>query len=375
VSKDEDQEEEATTVKMLKLRKLSGLAIPAVLLAGLLTAESAGAQSAASAKPESTVRLQISPADKDSPFNMKEHHVHILSARSAAADRHSPLPLTEAVSEARKTASKHASAVPESAAALASSIPGVPAPGYYPADLSNPGNGKVVTTAKSHPVYVDCAASCWGDPLTFLDHLDDSDFIHITDQYVGSTANDRYKEGTASSITFPVFTALTDNDILQIAHSAAKAHGTGYGHIYHLFLPQGVDVCFTGTTVCYSPDNPATFVFCAYHGSVDFTDIGHVLFSVEPFQDVPGCSLTQPSPNGSLIDSTSSTLAHELIETITDPDGTAWIALNSLGVFGEEIGDLCVDPFGNEATTVLGGKAYEIQQMYSNNFHACANVP
>jgi hypothetical protein len=362
-------------MKVFKFRKIPVLAITFILLTGLLSGQTAVAQNAASVKTDSSVRLQISAADKDSPFNMKEHHVHILPARSAAGDRRSPLPPTEAVSQARKTALERATSLRESAATAASSIPGVPVPGYYPVDLSNPGNGAVVTTAKSHPLYVNCAASCWGDPLTFLDHLDDSNFIHITDQYVGSTANDRYKEGTSSSITFPVFAPLTDNDILQIAHAGAKAHGSGYGNIYHIFLPKGVDVCFTGTAICYSPDNPATFVFCAYHGSVDFTDLGHVLFTVEPFQDVPGCSITQPSPNGSLIDSTSSTLAHELIETITDPDGTAWISLSSLAAFGQEIGDLCVNPFGIEAVSVLGGKPYEIQQMYSNKFHACANVP
>lgn len=362
-------------MKLPRLLQNPVLMIPSILLVALLTGRTAGAQNAQSIKAEPTVRLQITSADKDSPFNMKEHHVHILNARSTEADSHSPLPLTEAVSELRKTVAERATSISEAAKAQATSIPGVPAPGYYPVDLSNPGNGTVVVSGESNPVYVNCAATCWGNPLTFLDHLDDSTFMHITDQYVGSTANDRYKEGRSSSITFPVFAALTDNDILQLAHTAAKAHGTGYGHIYHIFLPQGVDVCFTGTAICYSPDNPATFVFCAYHGSVTFNDIGHVLFSVEPFQDVPGCSIAQPSPNGSLIDSTSSTLAHELIETITDPDGTAWISLGSLAAFGQEIGDLCVNPFGVEAVSVLDGHSYEIQQMYSNKFHACANVP
>src|ERR1700739_3376680 len=59
-------------------------------------------------------------------------------------------------------------------------------------------------------------------------------------------------------------------------------------------------------------------------------------------QNVTGCSMLQPSPNGALIDSTSSVLGHETFETITDPDPpTGWIAVNSNGVFGEEIGDLC----------------------------------
>jgi hypothetical protein len=359
-------------MKILWLSQDSVRMILSLSLVGLLSATTVSAQNAQSVRGE-TISLQVVPADKAAADSNKGHHVHILPARLAGANRHSAL-LNSVDSSDRFTALSGRKTLVFQAP-LVASVPGVPPPGYYPADLSNPANGPVVTTGRSNPVYVNCTASCWGDPETFLDHLDDSNFMHIVDQYVGSTANDRYKEGTASSISFPVFAPLTDNDILQLAHAAAKAHGTGYGHIYHIFLPKGVDVCFTGTTICYSPDNLPTFVFCAYHGSVDFTDIGHVLFSVEPFQDVAGCSITQPSPNGSLIDSTSSTLAHETIETITDPDGTAWIALNSLGVIFEEIGDLCLSPSGIEATSILDGKAYEIQSMYSNKFHACANVP
>jgi hypothetical protein len=67
-----------------------------------------------------------------------------------------------------------------------------------------------------------------------------------------------------------------------------------------------------------------TFAFCAYHSSVQFKDIGHVLYGVEPFQDVPGCSVRPGTPNGQLVDSTNNSLSHELFETISDPDGTAW---------------------------------------------------
>lgn len=35
-------------------------------------------------------------------------------------------------------------------------------------------------------------ASCWGDPEGFLNDLGKSDFIHVVDQYTGSTADDRY---------------------------------------------------------------------------------------------------------------------------------------------------------------------------------------
>lgn len=223
---------------------------------------------------------------------------------------------------------------------------------------------------------MDCAASCWGTPATFLGNLGKSTFIHVTDQYTGLTTNGRYTVGSAASVTYPIFAiALSDNDILQIVHKAASSLGNGYGHIYHIFLPNGVDVCFAGMPVCYSPDNPLTWVFCAFHASVTFNDIGHVLLTVEPFQNVSGCAVAQPSPNGALIDSTSSTLSHETFETITDPDANAWFSRSSLAVFFSEIGDLCVDPFGNFTPFAINGKNYEVQTEYSNTYHACVTVP
>ena len=71
------------------------------------------------------------------------------------------------------------------------------------------------------------------------------------------------------------------------------------------------DTCFDLTSVCYSPDNPPSFAFCGYHGSVTYSDIGHVLLSVEPFQNVDGCSVTTPTPNGALVDSTANVLSIE----------------------------------------------------------------
>jgi hypothetical protein len=73
-------------------------------------------------------------------------------------------------------------------------------------------------------------------------------------------------------------------------------------------------------------------------------------------------------------------LGHETFETITDPDGTAWIAVTSLGMFGEEIGDLCpgvslTQPYFEDPISVINGKKYEVQPMYSNKYHACSYAP
>jgi hypothetical protein len=327
------------------------------------------------------MRVEVRFADQNAVSTKSEYRVHVRPLTGTQMNSYSP------VAGSTISASPHALSTAQAAAtevplAPLATVPAVPSPGFYPDDLSRPFRGPVVTSAENHPVFVDCPESCWGAPINFLNHLVKSQFMHIVDQYIGATANNRYAVGKSAAVSYPIVTTLGDNDILQIAHSAASALGSGYEHIYHIFLPKGVDLCFTGTSSCYSPDNPSTFVFCAYHGSVTFSDIGHVLFTAEPYQNVPGCAIEQPSPNGALIDSTSSALSHETFETVTDPDPpTGWVAVSSGGVFGEEIGDLCVPlvnpaaPIEHDPVTSIFGKNYAIQPEYSNRFHACSVAP
>ena len=54
------------------------------------------------------------------------------------------------------------------------------------------------------------------------------------------------------------------------------------------------------------------------------TPIG-LLYAVIPYNAVPGhCQSDNPRPNSSTADPALSTLSHEHIETVTDPDGDAW---------------------------------------------------
>jgi hypothetical protein len=256
----------------------------------------------------------------------------------------------------------------------------------YQGDLSFEG-GPVVYAAESHPIYLqpngNCPIpACWGDPGGFLKSLGDSDFIHLADQYVGLSANHRYTKGLSLHAAYtPPGVPLTDADLEALVHAAVVATGFGgYTHIYHVFLPPGQDECFDSTfTFCYSPDNPSSFAFCAYHSSVDFQDVGHVLYTVEPFQDVPGCQSVPGTPNGQLVDSTNYALAHETFETITDPDGDAWINFSAVVLAGEEIGDECdfftvigTNVYGDPFVYEINGKLYATQPMYSNALHGCS---
>ena len=142
----------------------------------------------------------------------------------------------------------------------------------------------------------------------------------------------------------------------------------------------------TYAMIKYSPDKPENFFFCAYHSSAD-TDIGHLLYTVEPYQDVPGCNDPPTTPNGQLVDSTNDTHSHELFETISDPDRDArWNATPSvIGVEGEEIGDECVfttappnsppPVYGDPSVFTIGEHIYAVQLEYSNSKHGCAGTP
>lgn len=338
---------------MNRIRKLATV----LMLFGFPLAPIVGAQSSASVP-----QIEVGAVDTSAASTASHFWYHIRPAATSAARK---LPSTALSNR------------------VAGTVSATPRPEMYPADLSYHG-GRLVTTADQHPVYFDCPAgptACWGNPAAFLNNLDHSVFIHLLDQYVGSNANNRYPLSAAVSVHETLQTNMLDqNDIATLVHTAAAKLGkdAGYTDIYHVFLPRGIDVCLGLGSICYSPDNPGSFSFCAYHGSVDFDDIGHVLFTVEPYQNVPGCQSAQPSPNGLLVDSTASILSHEMFETITDPDGTSWWADKSLIESGEEIGDVCEPLFNansqfDDPVFTVNGKSYRIQLEYSNNFHGCTH--
>jgi hypothetical protein len=258
-----------------------------------------------------------------------------------------------------------------------------------PADLEYNG-GHIISSAVQHPIYQipsggPCVAAqpttCWGDVPTFIKDLGSSEFMHITDQYVKADGNHRYTLGVSFQWSFNVSsTPLVDADMAALAHAAALLAGvSGYGHVFHIFLAPGQVECFDSTfTVCSSN------VFCAYHSSAVFSDIGEVVYTVEPnLVGVFGCNQPVNSPNGAF-DATYSVLSHETFETITDPDGTAWWNNTNSGLLGSEIGDECLfwlfDANGNfiSANPVVqnfNGRRYAIQTEYNNAAHACTIEP
>lgn len=265
--------------------------------------------------------------------------------------------------------------------------------------------GVVVGSAVQHNIFVNCVASCRNAknffPGTFESNMNNDQYITLLYQYLSTPGvvdstpvTGRFPKGPGADIsptyasprpgsTNPYYGQLSI--LLQVLAAAPNisgdgSDGSGYGHIYHVFLPQNVDTCFenplgTPTTTCYSPDHGSTFFFCAYHGS--FTSSGkEYLYSVEPYQDVSGCrnnvrNQTLPnrvSPTVDPADPGYSTLSHEMFETINDPDLNAW--WNNF-TQGDEIADLCAD-FDNFVS--INGQTYVLQSEWSDIDHLCVSA-
>ena len=242
----------------------------------------------------------------------------------------------------------------------------------YPDDLTNYG-GPMMKSAAAHNIYVNCPAknqSCWGSPEAFQTGLKGSSFAGMLAQYTGSGPN-AYGFADSTAVSFTVFkgTALYENDLFAIIHQvAAKVKKSGYADIYHVFLPKGTDTCFDFSKQCYSPDHNPTFWFCAYHGTVKFSDLGLVIYSIEPYQDISFCATKKSSGASEVTNSTISTLAHETFEAITDPGPRlAWY-----NYVGGEVADEC-EFFVSRVK--IKGVVYNSQPMYSNKYHACATKP
>lgn len=171
-------------------------------------------------------------------------------------------------------------------------------------------------------------------------------------------------------------TCLSDAQLQQELGKVITAQHlpTGHDDIYFLVTPNGFGSCSeAGPTDCSLGGSEGGY--CGYH-SVSGTG---VLYVVIPYNAVPGhCQSTNPRPNNSTADPALSTISHEQAETVTDPDGDAWV-----NVDGSEIADLCLTSYGpalggsgsSEWNEKIAGGHYWLQELYSRITGGCVPRP
>jgi hypothetical protein len=257
---------------------------------------------------------------------------------------------------------------------------------FYPADVTDCG-GPVLTNATMHAFFINCAPTfnCWGTvqgqptPLQFINDYNASTLAQVTNQYVNSNATNRYPQGPYYYYTnYKISNNLVqDIDIFNFLNALINAGAsTGLGHLYHIFIQSGIDVCSQAAGgICCAPDGRFAHHFCGYHSFMTYNSgKNFILYTVQPYQDVTGCKVTG-GPN-EVNDSTATTLSHEMTEAITDPLGNAWRNYYSLSLYGDEIADECqMSNFSFYPTLTINKNQYRIQTEYSNTYHECAAKP
>jgi hypothetical protein len=177
-------------------------------------------------------------------------------------------------------------------------------------------------------------------------------------------------DGTLSTV------CLTRSQIRKEVATIVATHNipNGLGTQIFLFTPQGVASCTTKTSLssggCY---NPLQYNgYCAFHSRVGSGGKAS-LYAYMPYNALPGCTSGQ-SPNGNAADAVLNNVAHEHMETMTDPLGNGWFDAS-----GREIADKCHlkfgKPLGSTATgqynQVINGHRYWLQMVWSNRARAC----
>ena len=175
------------------------------------------------------------------------------------------------------------------------------------------------------------------------------DIIHA-----GSPIEDSSPYPSSGCVTAPGSNASNCQDSFQRAlYSYLTSNGdpVGLTNEYVVFFPSSVEVCFAGTSSCTT----STFNgFCAFHADVanSIDESTDLFYAVIPFDPLCGAQLSASGTQ--LATSQVSGVAHELIESITDPFlAGGWTGLHV------EIGDECVglmtpQPFGASQWNVQG---------------------
>jgi hypothetical protein len=134
--------------------------------------------------------------------------------------------------------------------------------------------------------------------------------------------------------------------------------------IYIMYFPSNVDPTDGTDSSCIVP----TGKYCAYHYSYAATGGQNVRYAVMPDMEAGSCNSGCGPPGFASFTDVSS---HELIEAITDPDGTGWYddgaPSNDQNNCGE-IGDICAVGGTQETATING---FMVQKEWSNKNKAC----
>jgi hypothetical protein len=149
-------------------------------------------------------------------------------------------------------------------------------------------------------------------------------------------------------------TAVTDTIVQQEVQRYVAANGTDYNTIYEVFTPAGSYSQDGTSTSCGGP----SLGYCAYHSHYNDALGKAVKYSIEPYPNCSGCSVT----GWTAVQNQEHFVCHETREAVTDALGNAWFDRR-----GNEADDKCAW----SPTPFLGTGGYGYQYEWSNANSGC----
>ena len=199
----------------------------------------------------------------------------------------------------------------------------------------------------------------------FLNNVGGSPYYKINATYtygVGGTPVTNAVAVSASSASDTGTADLSDVGVKAVVERAITSHA----------LPNDPNgVYFVLTSAGIQETSGFLTQYCGWHthGTIAGSDIQYS-FVGDPTANLSACSAQAVSPNGNVAaDAMVSVIAHELEESVTDPDLNAWFDSR-----GYENADKCAWTFGatylatngSKANVKLGGSDFLIQQNWVN---------
>ncbi len=239
--------------------------------------------------------------------------------------------------------------------------------GAGPAAATNPLNIPYLGGAVfAHPkVY----AFSWGNPADFPPDMHDGidDFFHTLNGTPYLALANQYLFGTSANVRFGGnvydYSAPPATDPLT---------STIVDEIYNVLTAQGVKPDPTALYAVYTSNFPPQNVYCAFHDLAPGPDgtVIHVMFMPNS-ENLSACWVQPPElscnnkSNG--LQAAANATAHELMESITDPNIDAWV---NIPAGYNEIGDPCGFTY-KRCVNLSDGSKWQLQEIWSNRVSAC----
>lgn len=149
-------------------------------------------------------------------------------------------------------------------------------------------------------------------------------------------------------------TNVTDATVQSEVKKYVAANGVDYNTIYEVFLPPGSYSSDGSSTSCGGPN----LAYCAYHSHYVDASGKNVKYSIEPYPNCSGCSVSGWSD----VHNQEHFVCHETREAVTDALGNAWFDRR-----GYEADDKCAW----SPTPFIGTGGFGYQYEWSNANGGC----